>query len=483
MRQPTKHYEFGPFRLDATERLLLRDGMHVPLTPKAFDLLLALVESHGHILGKEELIERIWPDTFVEENNLTKNISALRKLLSEADAAQEFIETIPKRGYRFVARVREMRNDGASLLVAERTRVRIITEEDVADDQADLPTLLPSAELEPVGGAVPLDSQFYIVRPTDAEFHAAITRQDSLVLVKGARQVGKTSLLARGLQQARQAGARVVLTDFQMLNAADLQSVETLFLMLAELIADRLELEVLPRTVWDPLYSPNFNFERYWRREVLGKISAPILWGLDEVDRLFTCPFASEVFGLFRSWHNARSLEPEGPWRRLTMAMAYATEAHLFIADLNQSPFNVGTRLQLEDFTIEQVAELNRRYGSPLPESVAVQRYFHLVGGNPYLVRRGLHHLTMQGTELSVFEAQADSDEGPFSDHLRRMLASLTQDPALCEVVRGVLRGQPCPTAESFYRLRSAGVISGDSAREVKLRCQLYTVYLARHLL
>ena len=67
------------------------------------------------------------------------------------------------------------------------------------------------------------------------------------------------------------------------------------------------------------------------------------------------------MFGLFRSWHNERSLNPDGPWGRLTLAIVYATEAHLFITDLNQSPFNVGTRLTLEDFTFEQVAELNGR--------------------------------------------------------------------------------------------------------------------------
>src|SRR5206468_9769560 len=94
--------------------------------------------------------------------------------------------------------------------------------------------------------------------------------------------------------------------------------------------------------------------------------SPSLVWGLDEVDRLFNCPFSDVVFGLFRSWHNERSLNPEGPWGRLTLAIAYATEAHLFITDLNQSPFNVGTRLTLDDFTLEQVAELNRRYGSPL---------------------------------------------------------------------------------------------------------------------
>jgi DNA-binding winged helix-turn-helix (wHTH) protein/Tfp pilus assembly protein PilF len=99
-------YEFGLFRLDAAERQLLRAGEGVPLTPKAFDLLLALVEQPGHLLEKEALLKAVWPDTFVEENNLTDNISRLRKTLGEGENGQKFIETVPKRGYRFVAEVK-----------------------------------------------------------------------------------------------------------------------------------------------------------------------------------------------------------------------------------------------------------------------------------------------------------------------------------------------------------------------------------------
>jgi hypothetical protein len=216
---------------------------------------------------------------------------------------------------------------------------------------------------------------------------------------------------------------------------------------------------------------------------VLAKVSSPIVWGLDEVDRLFTCDFGSEVFVLFRSWHNKRALDPTGPWRRLTLAIAYATEAHLFITDLNQSPFNVGTRLQLEDFTFEQVEELNTRCGSPLRDKAEVARFFRLVSGHPYLVRRGLYEMLSEGLALSALEAQADHDEGPFGDHLRRIVVSLTQDAALSEVVRGMLQGRPCSTPESFYRLRSAGLMLGDSARDARLRCQLYTTYLEKHLL
>ena len=84
-QQIKRLYEFGPFRLDAGERLLLRDGESVPLTPKAFDLLLALVEHHGHLLEKDELMKNVWPDTFVEEANLSYNISLIRKALGEGE--------------------------------------------------------------------------------------------------------------------------------------------------------------------------------------------------------------------------------------------------------------------------------------------------------------------------------------------------------------------------------------------------------------
>jgi hypothetical protein len=338
------------------------------------------------------------------------------------------------------------------------------------------------AKLEPVGGAMPLDSEFYIVRPADDEFRAAIARQDSIVLIKGARQVGKTSLLSRGLQQARGARAKVVLTDLQKLNAADLASAEAFYLALAGLIADQLDLDVAPDAVWNARRGPSINFERYIRREALGKISAPLVWGIDEVDRLFTCGFGSEVFGLFRSWHNERSLDPAGPWERLTMAIAYATEAQLFITDMNQSPFNVGTRLTLEDFTLSQVADLNQRYGSPLKDDGEVERYYRLVSGHPYLARCGLHEMVVRRRDLTALEAIADREDGPFGDHLRRIVASLEQDPALCDVARGILRGQPGPTEESFYRLRSAGLFAGASARDVRPRCQLYATYLEKRL-
>jgi TolB-like protein/DNA-binding winged helix-turn-helix (wHTH) protein/Tfp pilus assembly protein PilF len=101
-------FEFGPFRLNPTERLLLRGQTPVRLSPKVFDALVFLVENRGHLLEKDELLRKVWPDTFVEESNLAQHISILRKVLQEGDDGPRFIETVPKSGYRFIAEVREL---------------------------------------------------------------------------------------------------------------------------------------------------------------------------------------------------------------------------------------------------------------------------------------------------------------------------------------------------------------------------------------
>src|SRR5256714_10529780 len=107
-----RYYEFGPFRLDASDRLLLRGGELGPLKPKVVATLLLLVENSGRVVGKDELLGALWPDSFVEESNLTQNIYVLRKALGAGEPP--FIETIPKRGYRFAAAVKELTDDGAS---------------------------------------------------------------------------------------------------------------------------------------------------------------------------------------------------------------------------------------------------------------------------------------------------------------------------------------------------------------------------------
>jgi DNA-binding winged helix-turn-helix (wHTH) protein/tetratricopeptide (TPR) repeat protein len=107
LQPPAVAYEFGPFRLERDRRRLLRDGEPLALTAKVFETLLALVENAGRVVDKEELIARVWPDIVVEEGNLTQNVFLLRKLLGEAPGEHSYIATVPRRGYQFVAPVRE----------------------------------------------------------------------------------------------------------------------------------------------------------------------------------------------------------------------------------------------------------------------------------------------------------------------------------------------------------------------------------------
>src|SRR5690348_14077062 len=141
-------YQFGPFCLDASERVLLRDGRLVPLPPKAFSTLLALVSNRGHLVEKDILVEKVWPDGFVEENNLAQHIFMLRKVLGETVGKTKYIETVPRRGYRFIAPVSEQRKEfsGAGNYPNERITPKKDTNERFADIQSI--AVLP---LEPLG--------------------------------------------------------------------------------------------------------------------------------------------------------------------------------------------------------------------------------------------------------------------------------------------------------------------------------------------
>lgn len=133
---PERLYEFGPFRLHVAKRLLLRDGETVPVTSKVFDLLLLLIEQSGQVLHKDQMMKALWPDTVVEENNLTQQISTLRKVLGERANDHHYVVTIPGRGYSFVADVREARAESSDLILEQHIRSLITIDVEEEHDEA-----------------------------------------------------------------------------------------------------------------------------------------------------------------------------------------------------------------------------------------------------------------------------------------------------------------------------------------------------------
>ena len=162
MNKNSKHfYEFDEFRLDPSERQLLSRGREIPLTPKAYAVLSLLVEHSGHTLTKEDFMREVWGDSFVEDKNLADNISIVRQALGDDPKNPQYIKTIPRRGYRFVADVREVSESGPDLVLHERSRTRIVVDEELPPDtevmqenvlrQRSITTLLPARKTAPWG--------------------------------------------------------------------------------------------------------------------------------------------------------------------------------------------------------------------------------------------------------------------------------------------------------------------------------------------
>lgn len=337
-------------------------------------------------------------------------------------------------------------------------------------------------QLEPVGGAVPPDSPFYTERMSDVEFTKAVRANESIILVKGPRQMGKTSLIGRGAKLVRELGWRQVSTDFQKLSTSQMASDDSFYKLLAATLARQLKFKYDFAEEWMDVFGANMNMDNFVRA-LLDAADEPLVWFMDEGDKLFGVPFASDFFGLVRSWHNSRATEPDGPWSRFTVVIGYATEAHLFIQDLNQSPFNVGRQIPLQPFNVDQLWDLNERYGTPVKQRADAEALHNLVGGQPFLTRRALDVLARGQMDFSTLMATAGRDDGAFGDHLKRILISVTQLPSVHDALRESLTHPDMTTqTDGFQRLLASGVLKQTSDNRVVLACELYRRYLGAHV-
>lgn len=335
--------------------------------------------------------------------------------------------------------------------------------------------------LEAPGGAVRLQSPFYIEREADIETKELIPQDGVTIRVKGCRQSGKSSLLARLYQCARDHQQPSLYIDFQSLDMQQFQSLDTLLLALARLIAARLKTTQSPEMYWQTPFSAKDKLSLFVTEQVLDRATTPLVLLLDEVDRVFSfAEYRDDFFSLIRYWHGQRAIEP--CWDKLNIILSYSSEAFMFITDLNQSPFNVGYEFALADFDRAQVEELNRRHGSPLKTAQDMDRMMDLCHGHPYLTRKVLYDLVRQGATVDSVINNAINDDGSFADHLHRYLWWFDVHSELREAMKAAIRGESCATDEVFYQLRSAGLIRGTSRQDVIARCGLYANYFGRHL-
>jgi len=239
-----------------------------------------------------------------------------------------------------------------------------------------------------------------------------------------------------------------------------------------------LEMEDRVEEYWKTPLGNSQRCTRYVQRHILKQLGSPLVLAMDEVDKVFDADFRNDFFGMLRSWHNSRATTPI--WKQMDLTLVTSTEPYQLIDDLNQSPFNVGQVIELQDFTPEQVTDLNHRHGSPLNSSEERQLIV-LLGGHPYLVRRALYLVASQQISTTELFANATADSGPFGDHLRRHLSLLHDKTELIRSLLQIIRQNTCEDKRIFWRLRGAGLVR-EEGRTVLPRCQLYAEYFRENL-
>jgi transcriptional regulator with XRE-family HTH domain len=341
----------------------------------------------------------------------------------------------------------------------------------------------PAAAPELPGGQVDLASCFYIDRPPiESRCYETISQPGALIRIKAPRQMGKTSLMARILHHAEQQGSRTVALSFQLANRRVFANSDTFLQWFCASVGQELGmLEQLPKC-WElaDLIGSNQCCKAYFEQYLLSESSPPLTLGLDECDRLFESPeIADDFFGLLRALHE--DAKRRDIWKKFRLIVVHSTEVYIPL-DVNKSPFNVGLPIELPEFNVQQVQDLARRHGLNW-SAKEVAELMGLVGGNPYLVRLGMYHISRQDVTLDRLVKESATEAGIYSDHLRRHLWNLEKYAELMEAMREVvsISGPVRLRSELGFKLNSMGLVKLEG-NDCIPRCRLYEEYFRDRL-
>jgi hypothetical protein len=349
-----------------------------------------------------------------------------------------------------------------------------------------LPKPSPSAQptvLELPEGSMDPESQFYVERAGDEIALGAIRRRGVTITIKGPRQMGKSSLLLRTVDAAIKSNKRVVFLDFQLLDQEVLENADRFYRQLCTVLTEQLDLPDRVAEFWQDGLGNNQRCTRYLQNYVLRELNSSLVLAMDEVDRIFDREFRSDFFSMLRSWHNNRAspLPALKVWKQFDLVLVTATEPYSdLIADLNQSPFNVGEVVMLTDFTTNQVADLNRLHRSPLT-TAQERQLMGLLHGHPYLVRKALYLVASKVMSMGDLFTRASQDGGPFADHLSYHLFRINDRPELAQGLLEVIRNQTCEDKRIARLLNAVGLVRYEK-QAVLPRCQLYADYFRERL-
>ncbi|MEL6491105.1 MAG: AAA-like domain-containing protein [Cyanobacteria bacterium J06621_3] len=344
------------------------------------------------------------------------------------------------------------------------------------------PEVEPSTEptlLEFPTESVPLGSRLYIQRnPYESQCCQIIRQSGALIRIKGPRQMGKTSLMIRIVDSAKDYLS--VIINFQQTERTTIASLDKLLRWLCANIAYQLKLPPMLDEFWDEDIGSKMSCTLYLEDYILDNIDRPLILVLEESSELFEyVDVSKECFSMLRTWHEYT--KHQDAWKNLRLILIQSTETYVPL-NVNQSPFNVGFEVPLTPFNEAQVIALAERSGVTLTGRDRTQ-LISLVGGHPYLIRLALYHLSRGTTNWQTLIATASSDEGIFSNHLQRHLWNLQQHAMLCIAFRQVIdQTEPVRVAQDQgFKLHSMGLVTLVQ-NQIQVSCELYQQYFSEHL-
>jgi DNA-binding CsgD family transcriptional regulator len=328
--------------------------------------------------------------------------------------------------------------------------------------------------------------QLYIERvPDEDRCYQEIIKPGGLVRIKAPEGFGKTSFLENLIYRVRTLDYRSLSIDFNI--SADRETFSNLHRFsrsFCAVISRELNLPNKLDEYWDEMLSCNYNVTTYFQKYLLVESSNPLVLALNHVDKVFEHPIAIDFCNLLRGWHDrARSGEHTSEiWQRLRLIVVHSTDVYRSL-NISSSPLaNVGTIIQLPEFTAAQVIDLAGRYELDW-NATEVERLMELVGGHPYLVDVALKNIAGDVISLEEFLKTASTESGIYSNYLRRLLEQIKEHPELVTALnKAVTASQPVrlEPVETF-KLYGMGLINleGNSS---KFRCQLYRQYFSDRL-
>jgi AAA-like domain len=335
-------------------------------------------------------------------------------------------------------------------------------------------------------GQVPLTSNFYVERPPIEErCYQEILQPGSLIRIKAPGQMGKTSLMARMLNEARKHSYQTVSLSFHLADKAVFTSLDTFLRWFCESVGRKLKQLSQLDDYWR-IYGSKDKTTAYFEECLLEEIDSPLVISLDGVDRIFAYrDIAEDFFSLLRAWYEYAKYGDRSSelWQKLRLVLVHSKEVYIPL-NINQSPFNVGLSIELQDFTPEQVKILLERHPGLNWTDAQVKKLMDMVGGHPYLVRLALYHIQRQDSTLEQFLQTAATEAGIYSDHLRSHLCNLEPHPNLATAFNQVVNSLvPMELdSESAFKLHSMGLVVYSKENKVLPSCDLYRQYFQHRL-